>query len=72
MTSKLNDNLSQGIILATVASIDFACNTSSLTNVWKDPEFSNPPMTNMLVIAAKRNPVNLRLWEDVITAGLSA
>lgn len=75
MTSKLKDNLSQGIMLAMiilVASIYFACNTSNLTNVWKDPEFNNPPMTNMLVIAAKKNPVNRRLWEDVITAGLSA
>lgn len=75
MATKLTIKLSQGIILAIiilVASIDFSCTTSSLTNVWKDPEFNNPPMTNMLVIAAKRNPVNRRLWEDVITAGLSA
>ncbi len=75
MLTKLKINLSQVIILATItllASIDFACTSSRLTNMWKDPEFKSPPMTNMLIIAAKKNPVNRRLWEDEIVAELSA
>ncbi len=74
MLTRLKINLSQGIILATItllASIDFACTFSNLTNVWKDPEFKNPPMKNMLIIAANKGPVTRRLWEDVIVAELS-
>jgi hypothetical protein len=75
MSTRLKINVSQGIILAAItllASIDFACTFSSLTNVWKDPEFKNPPMTNMLIVAAKKSPVNRRIWEDEIVAELSA
>jgi hypothetical protein len=75
MLTRLKISVSQGIILASItllASIGFACAFSSLTNVWKDPEFKNSPMTNMLVIAAKKSPVNRRIWEDVIAAELSA
>jgi hypothetical protein len=75
MLTRLKINLSQGIILAMITllgSIDFACTFSNLTNVWKDPEFKNPPMTNILVIAAKKSPVNRRIWEDVIVTELSA
>ncbi|MGD0338152.1 MAG: hypothetical protein ABSB78_05135 [Bacteroidota bacterium] len=75
MLTRLKINSSQGIILAVItllASIDFGCTSSRLTNVWKDPEFKNPPMTNMLIVAAKKSPVNRRIWEDVIAAELSA
>src|SRR6266849_6791200 len=68
-------NVSRGIRLATIgllASIEFACTSSQLTNVWKNPEFKNAPMRNMLVIAAKKSPVGRRIWEDVIAAELSA
>lgn len=75
MRTRLTLHLSQGIILAAISCltfIDFACSSSSLTNVWKDPGFANPPMTNMLIIAAKKDPVNRRIWEDVVVATLSA
>jgi hypothetical protein len=68
-------NVSQGIILASfilLASIGFGCASSNLTNVWKDPGFKNSPMSNMLIIAASRSPVNRRIWEDEIAAELSA
>ena len=58
--------------IAIVAFIDFGCTSTRLTNVWRDPEYKNPPMTNMLIVAAKRNPVNRRIWEDEIVAALSA
>jgi len=75
MQTKLKISLSKVIILATIAilaSIDFGCTSSSLTNMWRDPNFKNPPMTNMLIVAAKKNPVNRRIWEDEIVAELSA
>jgi hypothetical protein len=74
MRTSLRITSSKEIVLATIsllASIDFACTSSRLTNMWKDTEFKNSPMTNMLVIAAKSNPVNRRIWEDVIVAELS-
>ncbi|MGD0037513.1 MAG: hypothetical protein ABSC53_09500 [Bacteroidota bacterium] len=74
MQTRLKINLSHGIFLAIVillSFINFSCATSRLTNVWKSPEYKNPPMTNMLIIAAKNNSVNRHLWEDVIVAELS-
>ena len=75
MMTRLRIRPSHVSILATtamLASIEFGCTPSQLTNMWRDPEFKNPPMTNMLVVAAKRNPVNRRLWEDEIVTALSA
>jgi hypothetical protein len=74
MKTSLKISLVCLIILTTVisiASIDFGCTSSSLTNVWRDPEFKNPPMTKMFIIAAKKKPVVRRLWEDEIVASLS-
>lgn len=75
MLTRSNIDLSRMFILTSITFlvfIDFACTSSRLTNVWKDPEFKTPPMTNMLIIAAKKSPVNRRIWEDVIVAGMSA
>ncbi len=59
------------VIVAALATLTFDCTATHLTNVWKDPEFVSPPMQNMLIVAAKRNPVNRRIWEDEIVSGLS-
>ncbi len=75
MLTKSKISLSHTLVLATVAilaSIDFGCTSSRLTNMWRDPNFTNPPMTNMLIVAAKNNPVNRRIWEDEIVSDLSA
>ncbi len=53
------------------AAITSGCSSSDLTNEWRDPEF-NQPMVNVLVVAAKHNPVNRRLWEDELAAVLSS
>lgn len=58
--------------IAIIAALDFGCSSSSLTNEWRDPEFKSSPLTNMLVVAAKHNPVDRRLWEDEIVAALSS
>jgi hypothetical protein len=75
MPTRLWVSSSQVVILVTaaiLASIDFGCTSSRLTNMWRDPNFKNPPMTNMFIVAAKNNPVNRRIWEDEIVAELSA
>jgi len=51
--------------------IDFGCSSSRLANMWKDPAFQAPPMTNMLVVAASKNPANRRIWEDAFAGGLT-
>jgi hypothetical protein len=58
-------------MIVTLASSDFGCTFTNLTNMWKDPNFKKSPMTKMLIVAAKNNPVNRRIWEDEIVAGLS-
>lgn len=75
MRSKLHSEVLQGIIVVTivlVATIAFACTSSRLANMWKDPEFKGPPMTNMLIVAGSKNPVNRRIWEDAIVVGLTS
>lgn len=75
MFTRLNIIPLQVIILATIAllaSVDLGCTSSRLTNIWRDSEFRSPPMSNMLITAAKKDPVNRRLWEDEIAATLSA
>src|SRR2546425_1821814 len=47
------------------------CTSTSLTNMWKDPAFAGPPLTNILVIAVKNDPARRRIWEDGLAAELS-
>ena len=58
--------------VAILSSMEFECTTSQLTNTWRDPNFTNAAMTNMLIVASKNNPVNRRIWEDAIVAGFNA
>jgi hypothetical protein len=60
------------VILVVLSCIYFGCVSSQLTNTWMDPSFKDQPMTNILVIAVKRNPVNRRIWEDGLVAEFSA
>lgn len=75
MRPRLAIPLSQVVIPATIVilmSIGPGCASPHLTNMWRDPEFKGPSMTNMLIIAANKSPVNRRIWEDEIVAKLSA
>jgi hypothetical protein len=60
------------VILVVLSCIDVGCVSSQLTNTWMDPSFKDQPMTNILVIAVKRNAVSRRIWEDGLVAELSA
>jgi hypothetical protein len=75
MLTGIKISLSHLVVLCTIAilaSVDLGCSSSRLTNEWRDPEFKNTPMTNMLIVAAKKTPVNRRIWEDEMVAELSA
>jgi hypothetical protein len=75
MLARLKISIWQMIIAVNIAflvSFDFGCSFTNLTNMWKDPNFKNSPMTNMLIVAAKKDPVNRRIWEDEIVAQLVA
>lgn len=45
-----------------------SCSTTRLTNTWRDPSYTSGPMTNMIVIAVKKNPLHRRFWEDGFAA----
>ncbi len=45
-----------------------SCSATRLTNTWRDPSYTSGPMTNMIVIAVKKNPLHRRLWEDGFAA----
>lgn len=75
MLTGMKISVSHLVVLCTIAllaSVDFGCSSSRLTNEWRDPEFKNTPMTNMLIVAVKRNPVNRRIWEDEMVVELSS
>lgn len=57
-------------VLCLVSTALSSCASSGLVNMWRDPSFQASPMRNMLVIAAKKNPVHRRMWEDGFTAEL--
>ena len=45
--------------------------TSSLVNVWKDPDFPSTPMHNVLIVAMKSDATMRRIWEDGLATELS-
>jgi len=57
------------LVLAVLALTGCASSTS-LTNMWRDPEFA-PPMRSILVIGVMRNPAGRRNWEDRMSEELS-
>ncbi len=60
------------IILGVLSGIECGCVSSQLRNVWMDRSLKDLPLTNILVIAAKKNAVSRRIWEDGFVAELSA
>lgn len=55
-------------LLALLAS----CASVSVTNEWKDPSWSGPPATNVLVIGVTRSDTMRRLFEDTFSRELMA
>ena len=48
-----------------------SCATTQLTNLWKDPSYSAPPLKKIMVVAFRRNQINRRMWEDAVVTGFS-
>ncbi|MFI5252225.1 MAG: hypothetical protein ACHQQQ_07315 [Bacteroidota bacterium] len=68
-------NLFVIIVFTTVAigmCLFSGCTSSRLANEWRDPAFGSQPLTHMLIIVPKKNPIYKRLWEDAFVAGLAA
>lgn len=49
-----------------------SCASVSVTNQWRDPSWSGPPATNVLVIGVARSDTTRRLFEDTFTRELIA
>ncbi len=59
-----NNHLKIGFSLFAVGGMLLGCASSGLVNMWADSTYKMGPMTNMLVIAVKNDPVKRRMWED--------
>jgi hypothetical protein len=46
------------------------CNTTSLTNAWRDPRYAGPPIRKVLVVADSTSPSVRRVFEDEFAASL--
>lgn len=59
-------------LLAAVVAMEAAgCGSShQLLNMWKDPAYPRAPMSNVLVIAMKKDDAIRRLWEDQFVQSL--
>lgn len=45
--------------------------TSSLVNIWQDPEFASQPLKKMLVVAVRKDATKRRIWEDAFVNELA-
>jgi hypothetical protein len=48
------------------------CTSYRLVNVWKDPSYTDQPLSNLLIIAIRKDDIKRRIWEDAFTSGLTA
>ena len=44
----------------------------AMTDLWRDPSFTSGPVTNVLVVALRKDPVRRRMWEDAFAKELGA
>jgi hypothetical protein len=47
------------------------CSTSVLVNQWSDVSYHGPALTNMLIVAVRKDPVRRRVWEDAFIGELA-
>lgn len=47
-----------------------ACDTTSIKDTWKDPQYSGPPLRNVLVLGVSKSAANRRVFEDGFTRAL--
>lgn len=56
--------------LGAIATIGLSCAGGNLSNMWRDSTYTGGPLTNVLVLAIKRDPLSRRNWEDRIVEEL--
>ncbi|WP_114241130.1 hypothetical protein [Dyella sp. C9] len=49
-----------------------ACSTVSISNQWKDPSWSGPPASNVLVVGITKSDTTRRIFEDTFVQQLQA
>ena len=57
---------------AVLALLLAACASTTLTNQWKNPEYSGPPLRKVLVLGVSKQPSVRRVFEDEFAAQLQA
>jgi hypothetical protein len=64
-----------GVVLAAAIAVTIViaagCGTTELTNLWKDPSYSAPPLKKLMVIAFRKNQINRRMWEDAVVGTIA-
>ena len=58
------------VLILTAAVLIYGCETSKITNVWRDSAYSNGPMKHVLVLCVWKSKVQRRLWEDAFVQAL--
>jgi len=58
-----------GTLLVVMAAA-LACGSSRMTTVWKDAEYTSGPLRKLMVVAARKDAVQQRIWEDTIVSEL--
>jgi hypothetical protein len=46
------------------------CSSSRMTTVWKDAEYTAGPLRKLVVVSARKDAVQQRIWEDTIVGEL--
>jgi hypothetical protein len=60
-------------LLAALALVALAgCTSTSLVNMWRDPDHPRQPLSNTLVVAMRRDASSRRAWEDEFVASLKS
>jgi hypothetical protein len=59
-----------GLALLVGPALFGGCAGSQMTNMWKDPSYTDGPIRNVLAIAVRQDPVRRRIWEDDFVAEL--
>lgn len=68
--SEVPRRLALPLVFAVLAATSCAGPSTSLTNMWRDPQFA-PPMRSMMIMGVMRNPAARRNWEDRMSEELA-
>ncbi len=68
---KSNKCICVTLLLCCVIALMPCCSTSVLVNQWSDASYQGPALTNILIVAIRKNPVRRRVWEDAFIEDLA-